>query len=261
MPVARLADIEVRYEERGDSPHCVVFSHGFLMDHAMFEPQLDALAGDYRCVVWDERGHGDTRATGFFTYWDSARDLWDLLDHLGVDEAALVGMSQGGFLSLRAALLAPGRVRGLALIDSQAGPEEEAVRPAYDALFQDWLANGLSDGIAQTVAAAILGPADAAPWIAKWRAMTPEDVGPAFGALMEREDIHDRLGEITCPALVIHGIADAAIPMEKAEALCRGLAGCDGVVAIEGAGHASNLSHPAAVNAALQGFLPGLWHA
>ena len=140
----------------------VVFSHGFLMDHEMFDAQVAELSGDFRCVTWDERGHGDTRATGPFTYWDSARDLIELLDHLQVPDAALVGMSQGGFLSLRAALLAPERVRGLAFLDSQAGPEDPAMRPAYDALFQLWVENGVTEDVSTMVAATILGDADAA---------------------------------------------------------------------------------------------------
>jgi len=45
-----------------------------------------------------------------------------LLGHLGIERAVFCGMSQGGFLSLRAALLAPQRVCGLVLIDSEAGP-------------------------------------------------------------------------------------------------------------------------------------------
>jgi len=46
-----------------------------------------------------------------FTYWDSAQDCLGLLDHLGIDRAVVGGMSQGGFLSLPAALVAPQRVR------------------------------------------------------------------------------------------------------------------------------------------------------
>jgi len=42
-------------------------------------------------------------------YWDSARDVLALLSHLGIERAVLGGMSQGGFLSLRAAMLAPQR--------------------------------------------------------------------------------------------------------------------------------------------------------
>jgi 3-oxoadipate enol-lactonase len=50
----------------------------------------------------------------------------------------LGGMSQGGFVSLRAALLAPGRVRGLILIDTQAGQEDPAVAPAYEQMHEVW---------------------------------------------------------------------------------------------------------------------------
>jgi pimeloyl-ACP methyl ester carboxylesterase len=259
VPVAQLDEVAVFYEERGSSDKCVVFSHGFLMDHEMFAPQVDALVSRYRCISWDERAHGRTRAPGPFTYWDSARDVVGLLDHLSIETAALVGMSQGGFLTLRTALIAPERVRGLALIDSQAGSEDPAARQAYDALFDQWLEGGMSDFIADVVAAAIVDPADAGAWRAKWRDLAPDQVRHAYGALIERDDIHDRLGEIAAPATVLHGSADPSIPMEKAERLCEGLAGCAGVVSIEGAGHASNLSHPDEVNAALERFLGGLW--
>jgi 3-oxoadipate enol-lactonase len=76
--------------------------------------------------------------------------------------------------------------------------------------------------------------------------------------LFERDDITGRLGEIGCPALVIHGTADLSIEMPLAEQLCAGLSGCSGVVRIEGGPHASNLTHPAEANAALLGFLRGL---
>ena len=55
----------------------------------------------------DERGFGGTRAPGPFTYWDSANDALALLDHLGIESAVFTGMSQGGFLSMRAALTTP----------------------------------------------------------------------------------------------------------------------------------------------------------
>src|SRR5690606_4426154 len=93
----------IRYEDtRGNGP-ATLWSHGFLMDHPMFDPQVAGLDG-YRHIRWDERGFGGTEATGPFSYWDSAEDAIALLDHLGIDSAVLAGMSQGGFLSLRAAL-------------------------------------------------------------------------------------------------------------------------------------------------------------
>ncbi len=113
------------------------------------------------------RGHGGTPAPGPFSYWDSARDALALLDHLGIEQAVLGGMSQGGFLSLRAALLAPQRVRGLVLIDSQAGTEEEASRPGYEQLHQMWLDQGPGP-VQEIVAAIILGPGRWDGWHAKW---------------------------------------------------------------------------------------------
>jgi pimeloyl-ACP methyl ester carboxylesterase len=104
----------------------------------------------------------------------------------------------------------------------------------------------------------IISPAPAEKWTAKWESWDPANVIPMFDALLEREDITDRLREITCPAAVVHGTADPSIPMEKADALCAGLPNCSEVVRIEGGGHAANLSHPAEVNAALRAFLAGL---
>jgi len=124
MPVAAVNGQEVYFEDSGGGGPALILSHGFLMDHEMFWPQVDELAGEFRVITWDERGFGRTPATGPFSYWDSADDCLGLLDHLGIDRAVLGGMSQGGFLSLRAALRAPGRVKGLALIDTQSGLED-----------------------------------------------------------------------------------------------------------------------------------------
>jgi pimeloyl-ACP methyl ester carboxylesterase len=133
MATARINGIDVHYEDTGGGGPVVLFSHGFLMDHTMFDRQVDALADHYRCIRWEERGFGATRADGPFTYWDSADDAIALLDHVGVDEAVFVGMSQGGFLSLRAALTHPARVRAIVLIDSAADVDDAETLAGYQA--------------------------------------------------------------------------------------------------------------------------------
>jgi 3-oxoadipate enol-lactonase len=264
MPVATANGIEIEYTDSGGQGPAVVFSHGFLMDHTMFDRQVTALTPQYRVITWDQRGHGGTRATGAFTYWDSAVDVLTLLDHLGVERAVLAGMSQGGFVSLRAALTAPDRVRALVLIDSQAGQEDPAMAPGYEQMHQAWLDHGPGP-VQEIVASIILGPGQWDGWYAKWAEQyaqwAPDDLGQLnwpFRCLMDRDDITGRLAEITCPALIVHGTADASIPLTRAEAVRDALGGPVTFTVVEGAAHASNVTHPDEVNQAIAEFLRGL---
>jgi pimeloyl-ACP methyl ester carboxylesterase len=77
----------------------------------------------------------------------------------------------------------------------------------------------------------------------------------AVRCLLDRDDVTDRLPEITCPAIVIHGSADMAIPLERAEILRRRLPGCTRLVEVTGAAHASSLTHPEQANPPLLEFL------
>src|SRR5581483_3598236 len=172
-----------------------------------------------RCIAWDARGHGESdEATEPFTYWDSAGDMFALAEHLGVERAFLVGMSQGGFLSLRAALLRPDFVLGLGLIDTQAGQEEPEMVEQNNALAHVWTTHGLNDQVAELIAALIMSPGYEGNQhcIEKWKARPTENAAMVLEPLHNREDLHDRLGEITAPALVVHGEVDAAIPVAKA---------------------------------------------
>jgi pimeloyl-ACP methyl ester carboxylesterase len=231
------------------------------MDHSMFAPQVDALSSRYRVITWDARCHGDTETTDDpFSYWDLAADLKGLLDHLGIAHAVIGGMSQGGFVALRFALKHPERVDGLILMSTQAGAEDPDKAAVYQSMLEVWEGEGLNDQLAETIAAIILGNQwpGRKTWIAKWRQWPRSLLRPAFNALVGREDIHDQLGEITAPALVIHGTADAAIDIDLAQRLCSGLATARPMVTIEGGGHASNLTHPKLVNAVVQQFLAEL---
>ena len=260
MPFAEVNGQRLRFEDSGGDGPAVILSHGFLMDREMFDAQVQALAPEYRVITWDERGFGETEFDGKpFTYWDSAEDCLGLLDHLGVDRAVLGGMSQGGFLSMRAALLAPERARALVLIDTQSGLEDPERLPAYRQMQETWLQAGPVDQLTEAVANLIIGdPVLNEVWIAKWKQLPYDSLRQPGDCLFDRDDITDRLGEISCPAIVFHGTADLSIEMERAEELCQGLPGCMGVVQVEGAPHAANLTHPDQVNGPLLEFLRSL---
>jgi pimeloyl-ACP methyl ester carboxylesterase len=261
MALAHINGTDIRFEDSGGDGPALLFSHGFMMDHTMFDAQVDALADDYRCVRWDERGFGDTHAPGEFTYWDSADDAIGLLDHLGIDQAVLIGMSQGGFLSLRAALAHPGRVRALVLIDSAADLDDDETLNGNQAMMHV-LENGTEEeqsGVRQIVAGMILGDdALAAEWIPKWEAMDLGQLALAGQTLLTRDDISDRVGEITCPILNIHGTADIALDISRARAIGAAAVDHRGLVEIEGAAHAPNMTDADQVNAAIADFLAAL---
>lgn len=260
MPFADVNGQRIRFEDSGGDGPPVVLAHGFLMDREMFAPQVAALHPEFRVITWDQRGFGETEFDGRpFTYWDSARDCLGLLDHLGIDRAVLGGMSQGGFLSMRAALLAPDRVRALVLIDTQSGPEDPERLPAYRQMQETWLTVGPVDELTQAIAGLIIGdPVLSESWIAKWRELPRDAMNEPTNCLFEREDLTDRVGEITCPAIIFHGTADMSIEVARAQALSERLPGATGVVLVQGGSHASNLTHPDQVNGPLLDFLRSL---
>jgi 3-oxoadipate enol-lactonase len=261
MPVAEVRGERLYYEDTGGDGIPLVLSHGFLMDSDMFEPQVRALRGHHRVITWDQRGNGRTGPSPEpWTYWDSAEDLAGLLDHLTVERAVLGGMSQGGFISLRYALGRPERTAGLVLIDTQSGCEDPEKTQQYDVMHDVWVSSGPSDQLLEMVAAIIIGnhSAESPAWAAKWTALEPAALTPIYRTLMDRDDVTRRMDEITAPAIVIHGTDDVAIELSLADKLCASLPGCRGVVRVEGAGHASNLTHPEPVNRAIEEFLASL---
>jgi pimeloyl-ACP methyl ester carboxylesterase len=124
-------------EDTGGAGMPIVFSHGFLMDHEMFESQVRVLSPEFRCVTWDQRGFGQTEADSSpFTVWDAAEDCAAILDALDIPRAVILGMSFGGWLSTRFCLAHPGRAIALIIVDSyeEVDPPDrsDAYRPCDD---------------------------------------------------------------------------------------------------------------------------------
>src|SRR4051812_43036480 len=104
------------YDEAGTGP-AVVLLHAGIADRSMWSEQLAPLAGaEYRVIAPDLPGFGDAPvAPGPQAPW---HDVLAALDELGIGKAALVGDSFGAAVALRAAVVAPGRVRALALFST-----------------------------------------------------------------------------------------------------------------------------------------------
>ena len=257
MAFAKINNQEIFYTDSGGSGPVVILAHGFLMDQTMFDAQVAALSPEFRVITWDERGFGQTTWDGKdFTYWDSADDCLGLMDHLGIKKCVIGGMSQGGFLTMRATLKAPERVTALVLIDTAADNDNEETLAGYRMMVDTLVQHGPVPDLTGVIANIIVAdPAENPNWIAKWQNFSREAVKATAKCLLERDDITDRLSEIKCPAIIFHGTADTAISMERAEALRAGLVGAGKIIPIEGAAHASNLTHAKLVNTPLIEFL------
>lgn len=259
MPFADVNSQTIYYEDSGGTGPPVLLSHGFLMGHDMWSHQVDALEDSYRVVTYDERGWGQTTSTAPFTFWDMADDAVALLDHLGLDSAVFGGMSQGGFLALRAALQSPDRVRALILVDTHARTFTSEEVEGFGGLLDTIQQGGWTQEMIDTFYAVLFGPGYDDPyWAAKWRSRPPSAVAPAWNCLVERDDITDRLAEITCPVMIVHGEADAGIPMEDAEAMASRLPNVTEFCRVPDAGHSPNVEKPDIVNPAIRSFLDSL---
>ncbi|MBE1494745.1 pimeloyl-ACP methyl ester carboxylesterase [Amycolatopsis lexingtonensis] len=245
---------EVAYTDHGGDGPVVVLLHSFLMDGRMFAAQLAAFEG-FRCVTVDERGHGGTPADGPFDYWDVARDVLGVLDHLGIERAAVVGTSQGGFVALRLALLAPARISAIAVLGTSAAAEDPAVAAGYRAVLDAWVSSGAPADVLDGVARICFGDFDAPEWQERWSSAPHSQLTPAMNALVDRDEVLSRAGEISCPALVLHGSADLAYPVERAAELADALPAAEPLVVVEGGAHFLSFTHAAAVNPHLLKFL------
>jgi pimeloyl-ACP methyl ester carboxylesterase len=219
MSTATVNGQEFYYTDtQGDGP-VVVFSHGALLDSTMWDETVRALVPGVRAVAWDALLHGQTPGTSTdYTFWDAAKNLLGLLDALGIDRAVLAGHSQGGFASLRAALLAPARVSGLILIDTMATPwPPEAIAQLSGA--RDGFAAAGPEAVAPGLLPAMVGGGEYESWLARWRHQGGQRLAAALEVLTSADDVSARLAEVSAPAVVIHAEADHIIPLEAGRGL------------------------------------------
>jgi 3-oxoadipate enol-lactonase len=162
------------------------------------------LAREYRVVRLDLRGHGRSQvpaAGAPLTLDRLVLDVTELLDHLGVSEAHVVGNSAGGYLGQQLAMTRPERVRSLCLFGSTPGLKNSQA-PSWIPQIQ---ANGLRAFLAETIRDRL--PADADPGLVAWFLDEAGRNDPAyigkFVLLMASYDWSGEVQRIRCPTLVV----------------------------------------------------------
>jgi pimeloyl-ACP methyl ester carboxylesterase len=261
VPEFKGRGFKIHYVEQGDGPP-IVFVHGIVFDHTMYEAQFEDLPDRYRCIALDLRGHGHSEAPrGPWTMQDCVDDVIAFIEGVDATPCHLVGLSWGGMIGVRIAVQRPELLRSVVLLDTSAGAERPDLAELERGFISMIQAQGMSDDVIGSSVPVMFGQRyvnehedGITVYYDRLRTMDPNAVVDALGAIIERDSVLDRLGEIKMPVLVIHGEQDAAIPIAEAEAIAAGIAGAE-LVRVPDAGHMTPLEAPDAVNVALAEFL------
>ena len=263
--------VRLHIQDSGGSGRPVVLIHGWPLSAQAWEPQVSVLqAAGYRVVAYDRRGFGRSdKPDSGYSYNTLADDLQRVLDQCGLQDVTLVGFSMGGgevarYISRHgesrlhsvvfAAAVPPYLMK---TIDNPEGPlRPEMAQQMKKALEQDrgsffdqftrdfFSANGVLQVTESQRSEAIALCLQSA----QHAALACMD---AFGTTDFRED----LKQVTVPTLVIHGEADAIVPIEGSGQRTHRAVRHSQLVTVPGAPHGLNVSHAQAFNDALLSFL------
>ena len=255
------------YEDEGEAiaagDPAIVLLPSLLCDGGMWRGQRATLRALGRVVVFDPPGHGRSEVPPRFTLEEHARALVDALDALGIARAVLVGLSWGGMVSMCLALLAPDRVKAMAILDTSADEPPLREKVEYRVLCALARRIGLPPGLVRKrVVPLMFAPRTRATqpglvdeFVRALGGYSREGVTRATAAVsIDRAPLLDRLRDITTPTLVGYGEDDTATPAPHARRIASRIAGSI-LVPFAGVGHLSALEDPALVNASLVPFV------
>jgi 3-oxoadipate enol-lactonase len=263
MQFVRAGDITTHYAAAGagDAP-VVVFAHALGTDLRIWDDVVASVSRDYRCLRYDQRGHGLTDlGAAPITIPLLATDLLRLLDALHVERAVICGMSIGGLIAQQAYHLAPARCAGLVLCDT--GPSigsPELWNDRIAAIGRDGIA-ALADGIlARWFGPAFRGNRRAA-YDGFRNMLTRTAVEGYIGACaaIRDADLTALTRSLAVPTLVICGAGDAATPPDRVAAFAAAIPGARYEV-IDGAGHLPCVERADVFARLLLSFLPEVHH-
>ena len=263
-----MAEVTIRgatyfYAEQGTGEETIVFSHGFLMNHSMFAPQLEAFSDAYRCIAFDWRGQGNSEATPEGYDMESLyEDAVAFIETLGIAPVHWVGVSMGGFIGIRLAARRPDLIRTLTLAETGAEAETPGKKLRWGLLANIFRLFGPGP-VVKPITKILFGRttlADPAKqemierFQKSWFQMNHSALVKTAFAIFQRADVQDLLPQIQAPTLVLVGEEDVARPLEEAKKLQAGIPDAR-LVVIPEAGHSSPIENPEDFNRALRVFL------
>lgn len=110
-------DVRLSYLDYGGSGPTLLVLHGHLNEATFVDPLVSTLHGRYRIVALDQRGHGESGHPESYVHDLYVADAAALLDHLELDQVAVLGHSLGGVVGFRLAARQPERISTMIISD------------------------------------------------------------------------------------------------------------------------------------------------
>ncbi len=239
----------------------VLFMHGIGGNRSNWRAQLPGFAAYFACAAWDARGYGASDDyEGPLAFDDFVADVVRVLDHFGVERAHLVGLSMGGRIAMRTALLQPQRVATLTLVDTHEGFEAftpEQRRAFVESRRAPLLAGKEPADIADAVARLLVGPKATPEQLAQLvrsiASLHKASYIKSLEATVKQVVLGD-LSLITAPAHFIVGADDQLTPPAMHHEMAQKMNGVP-VSVLPDAGHLSNIENAPAFDMAALGWL------
>lgn len=253
----------VHYDATGDGPPLLLIGGLGSYRHG-WQPVVEALSPHFTVYRMDNRDAGDNDSEDApYTIEDMAGDVAGFLDAVGVTSAPVLGHSMGGFIALHLALNRPDLVERLVLVGTSPAAGAALGNPLAKMAPEDWV----DDPVERTVGRAPVSHApgffdDKAELLqavaerARGNRITREGYNRQLDAISDTHDVRSRLGEITVPAIVLHGDVDPLISLRGGEVLDRDLPNSR-LVVYPGVGHHPQAEMPEKFIADVLGFLRG----
>jgi len=236
LPTARIDDVELAYELSGSGPR-VLFCNGSGATLEGSRPLVSLVGRDLALLAYDQRGLGASGPVpGPYDMARLAADALGLLDAVGWDTAAVVGVSFGGMVAQELAVTCPGRVERLALLCTSAGGAGGSSYPLHE--LEDLAPVDRSAARGRLLDTRFDEPwLDAHPgdralldYLTAGRAEPSPDEAAGQRAQLDarrHHDVWDRLGSVDCPTFVACGRYDPIAPMENARAIASRVPGAE----------------------------------